>query len=113
MGTDTKIGCGCLVIVLIGLVILSVLYLVSHQSITGTLEKTVVDRGNTYFVFRQDGHTETEILENEDKWVFLKFNSGNILMNLEPGKQYIFWVAGWRVPFLSWYRNIITYQEIQ
>lgn len=113
MNSERHSGCGCLLAVafLLGMVLWAGLYLASAQRITATLQKTVVDRGNTYFVIRQDGHAETEILENEDSPLFFKFNSGSILMNLEVGKHYSFKVAGWRVPLFSWYRNIISYQE--
>jgi hypothetical protein len=84
--------------------------LLTLQQLGGTVEKTVVDRGNTYFVIRWDSGN-TEILENEDALIFFKFNSGNVLMNLEAGKHYTFKVAGLRIPFLSKYRNIIAYQE--
>jgi len=77
--------------------------------ITGTIIDTKVDEGNTYFVFQHDdGHTE--MLDNEDNWFFLKFNSGDFLMNLKVGNHYKLMVTSIRIPFLSMYRNIIAYE---
>jgi len=39
-----------------------------------------------YFVFLEDDKTETEIFQNEDSLVFLKFGSGEILKKLEVGQ---------------------------
>jgi hypothetical protein len=85
-------------------------YVGSQEIVTGTIESTVVDRGNTYFVFQLDDGTR-EIFENEDSFSFWKFNSGNLLMELKAGNSYQVLVAGWRVPFFSVYRNIITILE--
>lgn len=51
---------------------------------------------------------ENEVFENTDSWLYLKFDSSDIQNGLETGRMYKVKVAGWRVPFFSWYRNIIT-----
>ncbi len=104
----------CLVFMVIAVVLLIIFPLLQHLSadtVTGTISKTVVDRGNMYFVVRDDGGRE-EIFENEDSFSFLKFNSGDILMRLEVGKRYQFRVSWFRIPLFSWYRNIISYREL-
>jgi hypothetical protein len=52
--------------------------------------------------------TETETLENTDSLAYLKFNSSDIQGRLKIGQTYTAKVYGWRVPFLSMYRNIVS-----
>lgn len=51
---------------------------------------------------------EDEVFENTDSWLFLKFDSADIQNELELGKVNKIKVAGWRVPFFSWYRNVVS-----
>lgn len=101
-------------LLLVMLVVVGAAYCVAYAGsgveITGTVTKTVVDRGNTYFVIQPDDGGPTEIFENEDCWYLGKMNSGDFLMNIQVGQRYTFRVAGWRIPWLSWYRNIISYR---
>lgn len=52
-------------------------------------------------------YTEGEVFENTDNVIFLKFNSADVQNALEVGTTYEVKVAGWRIPMLSYYRNII------
>jgi len=52
-------------------------------------------------------YTENEVFENTDNWLFVKFNSADFQNKLEVGKTYKVKVAGWRIPLLSMYRNVI------
>lgn len=52
-------------------------------------------------------YTENEVFENTDSWLYLKFNSADYQNNLKIGETYTVKVAGWRIPFLSIYRNIV------
>lgn len=105
-------GCGCLVIVIVLALIWIPIYRASSETITATVVKTVIDNGSTFFVLQQEGQQEVEIFENDDSWAFLKFDSNNLLMEIEVGQTYKFKVAGWRLPFLSWFRNIIEAELI-
>jgi hypothetical protein len=53
-----------------------------------------------------------EAFEVTDSWSFLKFNSTDVYMKLKKTGTYKVRVAGWRVNFLSWYRNIIEIEEV-
>ncbi|HNS64964.1 MAG TPA: hypothetical protein PKJ26_00535 [Candidatus Woesebacteria bacterium] len=105
-------GCGCLIILLILGLIWIPIYRASGETITATVVKTVIDDGATFFVLQQEGRQGVEIFENDDSWAFLKFDSNNLLMDIEVGQTYEFKIAGWRVPFLSWFRNIIEAELI-
>lgn len=53
-------------------------------------------------------YTENEVFENTDALMVLKFNSADVQNHLKTDSTYTVKVMGWRVPFLSMYRNIIT-----
>ncbi|MFA5376067.1 MAG: hypothetical protein WC455_10010 [Dehalococcoidia bacterium] len=72
-------------------------------TITVTDKERVVDSGDSkYLVF-----TETEVFENTDCLALGKFNSSDVYGQLEIGETYQVQVYGWRIPFLSMYRNIV------
>lgn len=56
-----------------------------------------------YLIFTQD-----EVFENTDSLFLFKFNSSDIYGKIEKDDTCTFVVNGWRVRFLSMYRNIIT-----
>lgn len=56
-----------------------------------------------YLVF-----TETETFENTDSLFAGKFNSSDLYGYLRAGQACRFRVLGFRVPFLSMYRNVIS-----
>ena len=60
------------------------------------------DRIEKYLVYTQD-----ESFENTDSWMFFKFSSSDLQGKLMNDSTYSVKVAGWRVPFLSSYRNIV------
>lgn len=51
---------------------------------------------------------ENETFENTDSWAFGKFNSSDVHGKIREGMTCDMWVTGYRIPFLSWHRNIIT-----
>lgn len=57
--------------------------------------------------------TEAETFENTDDFSVMKFNSSDFYGSIAVGQEYCFTVAGWRVPFLSMYRNIISFTARQ
>ena len=92
---------------IIGLLLIVVLGFVFYRSTIETLEITVTDKERVadedkYLIF-----SEEEVFENTDAWLFLKFNSSDYYRKLAVGEEFEVRVVGWRVPFLSWYRNII------
>lgn len=54
---------------------------------------------------------ENEVFENEDCARLLKFDSTDIVRKLKEGHTYRMKVAGWRIPILSMFRNIISVEE--
>ena len=66
--------------------------------------------GNTsskYLIF-----TENEVFENTDSLFRMKFNSSDLQGSLKKGETYQCDVYGWRVPFLSSYRNLVGCSKV-
>lgn len=64
------------------------------------------DSGCRYLVF-----TDEEVFENRDSFLHFKFNSSDIHGQLNEGEEYTATVIGWRIQFLSMYRNIIEVSD--
>ncbi len=64
---------------------------------------TGADQTSKYLIF-----TDQETFENVDSWLALKFNSSDVYGSIIEGSTCEFTVTGFRVPLLSWYRNILT-----
>jgi hypothetical protein len=73
-------------------------------------EKQVKRNGDNdrYLVFTKvDG--DTRIFENTDSLLEGKFRSSDFQAEIEVGQTYELDTYGWRVPFFSWYENIVDY----
>jgi len=72
-------------------------------------ESIVVSDGKTshnkYLVY-----CEGEVFENTDSFIFSKYDSSDLQGKLVVGTEYTAQVAGWRIPWMSSYRNIISVQ---
>ena len=86
---------------------------------TDTIDVTVTDKqsivvrngddvDNKYLIF-----TDKEVFENIDALLKGKLNSSDVQGSLIIGKKYTLEVYGWRIPFLSSYRNITNVKEIK
>ncbi len=113
MNEKKLFGFGCLAICVLFLLAggCSAVFTYNTQdTLTATVtdkERIVTGAGDStdskYLVF-----TEHETLENTDTLWFFKFNSGDVQGSIHVGETYTFRVYGWRIPFLSSYRNIIS-----
>lgn len=61
-----------------------------------------------YLVWSQEG----EVFAVVDSWVFLRWDSADRYGKLHEGSKVQAKVAGWRVPFLTMYRNIIQIESV-
>lgn len=69
-------------------------------------ERITTNEESMYLVF-----TEDEVFKNTDALIFFKFNSSNIYGQLRKDSCYTVQVAGFRIPILSAYRNIIKIKK--
>lgn len=75
-------------------------------------ERVVTGEVSYYLVFTTLNDGTTRVFSNIDDWLRGKFNSSDVQAALEVGKKYKIGTAGWRVPILSKYENIIWFEEV-
>lgn len=61
-----------------------------------------------YLIYTEDSTGQVRVFENTDNLFRFKWNSSDIQASLKIGETYTVEVVGYRVPFLSWYENIIA-----
>lgn len=66
------------------------------------------DTQSYYLVWSKEG----EVFCVTDTWSFMRFDSSDRYGKLREGSHIKAKVAGWRVQFLSWYRNVVEIEEI-
>jgi len=109
----TKFTAGFLAIVG-GMIVLSN-PIIAHTTVDHVI--AVVEKSERVCTGGQDGtckylvFTNKGVFENTDTIWFLKYGSSDVYAQLKPGHTYQLKVTGWRVPFFSWYRNIISAQN--
>ena len=64
-----------------------------------------------YLVFAKELDGDVKVFKNSDELLLGKFGSSNIQAGMEIGGTYDVDVYGFRVPFLSWYENIVRYSS--
>lgn len=102
-------------VVLFGLFVVGILvfgvgypYVTSDEvvvTVTGK-ERIVSKESSKYLIF-----TDGETFQNTDSLFYFKFNSSDLYGKLKEGRVYRMKVYGYRVPFLSWYRNIVSIES--
>ncbi len=74
-------------------------------------ERVITGSGDSqksyYLVWTREG----EVFCVADSWSFFSFDSSDRYGKLREGTQVQAQVAGWRVPFLSWYRNVVVIKD--
>lgn len=122
--TNGKILTTVLVIlVIVGLLVCFTLFFSFNDKeyiITVTDKERVVtvdnddgDVSSKYLIFGDNEAGETLVFQNVDDWLRGKYNSSTIQGSLKEGHTYKIIVVGYRVPFLSMYENIISFEELK
>lgn len=96
-----------LFVILIGY---SVVYYNTSEIIEITIkdkERITEGKRSKYLIYTEN----EEVFQNTDSFLFLKFNSSDLYGKLDKTKTYKVKIVGWRIPFLSMYRNIIEIEE--
>jgi len=84
---------------------------VTDVVVTVTEKERIVESNGKHTTSKYLVFTENEVFENVDDMIpFFKFNSSDIQGKLHVGETYKLTVWGWRINFLSWYRNILNVQ---
>lgn len=101
-------------IIFIAFVLLSVVYFVvavDHITITVDSKERITDKDGKKVKSKYMIFTENEVFENTDAPMLFKFNSSDLYNNLKIDSTYQVKVYGFRIPFISQYRNIIKIEE--
>jgi hypothetical protein len=70
-------------------------------------ERVAENKSGKYLVF-----TDKTTFSIEDTWIHWRWDSSDFYGKIQIGKTYEAKVQGWRVPFMSWYQNLITVTEV-
>jgi len=111
------------VFIIIAVVLFAVVLLIQTVFVKSTKEiivVTVTDKDRIVETDNDD-HTSSKYLIFTDKETFEctdeiavgKFNSSDFYGQIHKDSTYEFTVYGWRIPFLSSYRNIIEFKKIK
>lgn len=114
---DTACGLFTLVIIaasiaLLGLCVVSAinpLFTQEHVSIK-VIEK-IPYHSSRYLIVAEVNGGKEEVFSVEDEWVFLKFDASDRYASLKEGKTYTAGVCSYRIPLLTWYRNIYEIKD--
>lgn len=85
-----------------------------------TYRATVTDKqvkrhgeSDIFLIFTELEDGSTRVFQDTDSLIESKFNSSDVYGRVKEGKTYKFSTYGWRVPFFSWYENIVGVEEVK
>ena len=86
-----------------------------HSAQITVTDKERVNEGDSskYLIMGEDENGNTVVYENTDCLIRGKFDSSTFYADIEVGKTYEVKLVGFRVPYCSWYENILSYEEIE
>lgn len=111
--TYVVIGLMFVVLLAAGLFCQSLIYNTNRETVTMLItgrERVATEDGSYYLIFTEDPNdpTRIEVFTNQDIMVMGKFNSSDFQALMQEDKVCTFEVGGFRIPFLSSYRNILS-----
>jgi hypothetical protein len=100
--------------ILLSLLARPILVYSTQDFVTFKVEKTerIVDGSEENTRSRYLVFTDKETFENTDELFLGKFNSSDLYGAIKPNKTYRARVTGVREAFFSWYRNILSIEEL-
>ena len=108
-----KIITGIIILIIIGILIAP--HFATMETVSGAVitdKERVNTRDNSKYLIWAEIRTETgvrtETFENTDSALAWKWNSSDLHGQIKVGETCDFKVNGFRVGFLSWYRNILS-----
>ena len=115
-GRTTGLAAGLLIAAAVFWGTISGLPHVFRQEYVGTITDKIVKRygdRDKYLIFTMLEDDTVRVFQNIDSKIFeLKWNSSDIQAELQEGRTYRFETYGLRVPFFSWYENIVGFEDI-
>lgn len=114
---DTNVNTvGCLVFIAFFLLFFGSNFVYTYgttDEVVFTVNKMENVAGNQHSKYRYLIFTNNEVFENQDSWLRFKFNSSDMYNEMKVGTTYKAKVYGWRVRFLSWYRNVVSVEVVE
>ena len=80
--------------------------------VTDTITKRDGD-SDTYLIFAEDQEGEIYIFKNADAMFAGKYDSSDLQARLKKGSTYEFETIGFRIPFMSEYKNVLEAKEVE
>lgn len=71
-------------------------------------ERVIIDKNDTRYMVWANMGNRTEVFQNTDSILSLKFNSADLYGEMMPGRECVATVNGFRIPWASMNRNILT-----
>jgi len=108
------------IVMILGLLFIVFIVLALPMYAYGTVEDITIKVTKTERVMSGSGgtlkskylvFTDSETFENTDCLLYWKWDSSDLHGELKDGTTYKVKVYGWRIPFLSHYRNIVEVKE--
>lgn len=96
---------GMITIVVMSFVSFLIVPTMNPETVNITVIEKIPYHDGNYLIIAQKGDTE-EVFRVSDVWVLGIFDASDRYAYLKPNTTYTTHVGGYRVPFLSWYRNI-------
>ena len=104
-----------MILAVVGILLLIAAYPIAYRSSATEVEVTVTrleriteHQSGKYLAFAGD-----ETFEITDSWLFGRFDASDLYGTMSEGGRYQVKVAGWRIGFLSMYRNILEATEVR
>jgi hypothetical protein len=111
MINDLEVFIGMVLFLLLGLVAaVSAVGALTVSEATITVEERIGAHGQEgmYLILTEDGEAFTV----EDNLLLFKFDASDRYASLKEGGRYHVTCTGWRFQPLSWYRNIVSIEEM-
>jgi hypothetical protein len=105
-----------LVIAILSGTILSARCFLHREVVVATVTDKTVKAYNgedKYLVFVDVQGGKSTTYEIEDTLVGFRFNSSDVYSALKSGRTYKLEIMGYRIPYLSMYPNILSYEEVE
>ena len=88
----------------------------NDETFVATVTDTITKRdgdSDTYLIFAEDQEGKTLIFKNADAMFAGKYDSSDLQAKLKKGNTYEFETIGFRIPFLSEYKNVLEAIELE
>lgn len=102
----------CIIFVFGGLLCSPIIDRCTKDTVTITIEDKGIkrhDKGDDKYLI----YTDKGTFEITDSIAYWRWNSSDLYGRIKVGNTYDCTVCGWRIPFLSSYKNIIEAKEVQ